>query len=257
VSQRLDGEGLTAMAVIPARFASQRLPGKPLLEAGGAPLIRHVWDRVQSASRVRRVIVATDDQRISDAVRDFGGEAVMTSSVHETGTDRIGELLPILDTDVVLNVQGDEPELDPEVIDRLVGSLEQGPELGACTAACPFPEDEDPTSPDAVKVVTDACGRALYFSRSLIPGSKSRREDLPTPWPLLHLGVYAYRREVLEAFVGSERGSLEAAESLEQLRLLELGIKMGVVMCDRAPAGVDTPADFEAFRARLEGETGE
>lgn len=248
---------LTAVAVIPARFESSRLPGKPLLEAGGRPLIEHVWRRVRQASRIAQVVVATDDARIVDAVAAFGGDGRMTSRSHRTGSDRIGELLPSLDADVILNVQGDEPEIEPAVLDALVGCLEADPDLGVATAACPFPEGADPADPHAVKVVTDRRGRALYFSRALIPGSKPGSEAIGgADWPLLHLGVYAFRRAALETFLASEQGALERIESLEQLRMLELGIGIGVVTCARAPAGVDTPDDFEAFRARIEGLVG-
>ncbi|MEE2712338.1 MAG: 3-deoxy-manno-octulosonate cytidylyltransferase [Planctomycetota bacterium] len=248
---------LSAVAVIPARFQSSRLPGKPLLQAGGRPLIEHVWRRVREASRIERVLVATDDTRIAEAVAAFGGEAEMTSETHRTGSDRIGELLPSLEADVILNVQGDEPEIDPDVLDGLVEILESDPEIGVATAACPFPEDVDPSDPNAVKVVTDRRGRALYFSRAPIPGGKADSTTSPgMGWPLMHLGVYAFRRAEFEAFLASEQGALEQIESLEQLRLLELGIKVGVVTCARAPAGVDTLGEFEAFRARVEGLVG-
>ncbi len=248
---------LSAVAVIPARFKSSRLPGKPLMKAGGRPLIEHVWRRVREASRIGRILIATDDPRIAEAVSAFGGEVRMTSEAHRTGSDRIGELLPELEADVILNVQGDEPEIDPAVLDGMVASLESDPEIGVATAACPFPEGADPTDPNGVKVVTDGRGRALYFSRAPIPGHKpGTKTSGDMGWPLLHLGVYAFRRAEFEAFLAAEQGALEQIESLEQLRLLELGIAVGVVTCAQAPAGVDTPGEFEAFRARVEGLVG-
>lgn len=247
--------GAGAVAVIPARFGSTRLPGKPLLEAGGIPLVVHVCRHVARCRELDGFLVATDDERIRKAVHAAGFEAVMTSPHHATGSDRIGEILPRLAAGVIVNVQGDEPEIEPELIDRLVRRLGEAPEAGVATAAAVFPAGVDPSDPNRVKVVTDAHGRALYFSRAWIPSPP--RDGSPVPgrgaFPLLHVGVYAYRRAALERFLGLPRGELETVERLEQLRLLENGVAIGVVMTGHAPAGIDTPADFEAFRSRVEG----
>ena len=245
--------GLSVVAVIPARFGSTRLPGKPLADVGGRPLIRYVWEAVRRARRIGRVLVATDDERIRAAVAEFGGEARLTSHDHRTGSDRIGELLPEITEDVVMNVQGDEPELDPDLLDELVTRLEDDPSCAVTTAATPFPEGRDPADPHSVKVVTDLGGRALYFSRAPIPGSPEGRQPHR---PLLHLGVYAYRREALVAVLGLQPGQLEVQESLEQLRLIENGIPVGVVRAVRAHKGIDTAPDLEAFRTRLDERPG-
>ena len=174
------------------------------------------------------------------------------------GSDRIGELLPEIDADVIVNVQGDEPELDPALLDRLVGELESRPDLDVATAACPLPNGLAADDPNAVKVVMDAAGRALYFSRAPIPGHRPDREPREgDPWARLHLGVYAYRRAALERFLRLPQSALEQIESLEQLRLLENGMTVGVVTCERAPAGVDTRLEFEAFRQRVESSVGD
>ena len=246
------GTTLSAVAVIPARFASTRLPGKPLLEVAGAPLIEHVWRRASRAGRVSRVLVVTDDRRILSAVRSFGGEARLTSSEHPTGSDRIGEVLDELPEEVVLNVQGDEPEVDPDLLDRLIRRLEEDERLAAVTAAAPITTSELLQDPNAVKVVLDVGQRALYFSRSPIPGSRPGAAQAP-PAALLHLGLYAYRREALRRFLSLPQGRLERQEGLEQLRLLENGMSIGVVLVEQAHQGIDTPEDFEAFRARMEG----
>ena len=244
---------LSAVAVIPARHASQRLPGKPLLTAAGRTLIEHVYRRVAAAARIGRVIVATDDTRIVDVVTAFGGEARMTSPDHRTGSDRVGELLPGLTEDLVINVQGDEPEIASDVLDRLVEALEQDRSLNVATAACPMPESVAFTDPHAVKVVVGRTGRALYFSRAPIPGSKTGTGGITNAdWPLLHVGVYAFRRAALARFLVLPEGDLERIESLEQLRLIENDVTVGVVRCERAPAGIDTPEDFAAFVTRVE-----
>lgn len=244
---------MRAVAVIPARFGSTRLPGKPLREVAGRPLIEHVWRRVSSASRLARVVVATDDERIRDAVAAFGGEVVLTAAEHATGSDRIGEVLPRLDESVILNVQGDEPEIETGLLDDLVERLAREPDLAATTAAAPFPEGASPADPDRVKVVLDVRGRALYFSRASIPGRPSATwgGTAGETSPLLHLGVYAYRRWALERFLSLPRGDLECTESLEQLRLLENGLSIGVVKIARAHWGIDTAADLEAFADRM------
>ncbi len=244
---------MNAIAVIPARFASTRLPGKPLLRESGKYLIQHVCERVATARRIGRLLVATDDDRIADAVRGFGGTPIMTRADHVSGTDRIAEVvagLPAAACEIVLNVQGDEPEIEAENLDRLVARLERDRACDMATLACPFPEGGDPRDPNAVKVVADAGGRALYFSRALIPYPRDDRVDAGPAVHLLHIGVYAYRREFLLELAGWPAGRLERIEKLEQLRVLERGRPIAIELVARAAPGIDTPADYAAFVAR-------
>ena len=244
---------MTAIAVIPARYASTRFPGKPLAKQTGRFLIQHVCEQVARARLVERIIVATDDRRIADAVRSFGGEAVMTRADHPSGTDRVAEVAAGIDCDLVLNVQGDEPEIEPVSLDRLVALLAEDEACPVATLACPFAriDGADPADPAAVKVVLDRRGRALCFSRSLIPYRQAGAMGPENAArPLLHLGVYAYRREFLLELAGLEPTSLERTERLEQLRVLEHGYPMAVAVVDRAAVGIDTPEDYAAFVKR-------
>jgi 3-deoxy-manno-octulosonate cytidylyltransferase (CMP-KDO synthetase) len=247
------------LAVLPARYAAARLPGKPLLRETGKVLIQHVYERARLATKIERIIVATDDVRIADAVASFGGEAMMTRADHPSGTDRIAEVVRALEAtgerpELVLNVQGDEPELDPGSLDRLVERMESDRENPAGTLACAFPENADPRDPNCVKVVRNSAGRALYFSRSLIPYPRDATDASRACW-LLHIGVYAYRRDFLLQFAGWPAGALERVEKLEQLRILERGHSMLVEQVDCASPGVDTPADYAAFVARYRAAT--
>ncbi|QOJ15265.1 MAG: 3-deoxy-manno-octulosonate cytidylyltransferase [Planctomycetia bacterium] len=248
------------LAIIPARFASTRLPGKPLLRETGRFLVQHVVERVRLATSVKRCLVATDDIRIAEAVRSFGGDAVMTRSDHPTGTDRLAEVVSATrdgpgsrDSDVILNVQGDEPEIEPGYLDALVERMAAADaETPMATLACPFPADADPADPAAVKVVLDSAGRALYFSRAMIPhrrGSGAPR----SPGLHLHVGVYAYRRAFLLEYSGWPSGMLEGIEQLEQLRVLERGRRIAVAVVPRAAPGIDTPADYARFVERWRG----
>ena len=241
------------MAIIPARYASTRFPGKALASETGQPLIQHVCQQVSAARLVDRVIVATDDERIRRAVRGFGGQAEMTRRDHTTGTDRIAEVAARLDPsfDLVLNVQGDEPELEPASVDRLVQVMRSQPDCPVATLACEFRRREEAESPNNVKVVIDGRGRALYFSRSLIPYPREPVGPSPAdcPW-LLHLGLYAFRRDFLLEFAGWSSTPLERLEKLEQLRVLEKGYRMAVGVVERAAIGVDTPEDYAAFVER-------
>jgi 3-deoxy-manno-octulosonate cytidylyltransferase (CMP-KDO synthetase) len=244
---------MQVVAIIPARFGSTRFPGKPLAQRTGKFLIQHVYEQVTAARRVDRCIVATDDERIVEAVRSFGGEATMTRADHPSGTDRIAEVVRGLDgtpDDIVLNVQGDEPEIEPAHLDRLVDGLVADGACPVATLACPFPTTTDPRDPNCVKVVCDRRGRALYFSRALIPWLAEHavpRDD--HDW-LLHLGVYAYRRHFLLDFASWESSLLERFERLEQLRVLENGYALTVIVVPHACAGIDTPRDYEQFVAR-------
>ena len=241
-----------ACIVIPARYGSTRLPGKPLLQAAGLTLIEHVWHAAMRCREASQVLVATDDERIAQVVRTFGGDARMTSVDAATGSDRIGELLPVIAAGIIVNVQGDEPDMDPDVVDGLINALRADTTLGVATAAAPWPTGVSVADPNRVKVVTDSRGRALYFSRAAIPHSKTGPVQAEG-WPLLHLGVYAYRRAALERFLALPPSPLEQLESLEQLRLLEDGIAVQVVRASRCPHGIDTEADFKAFEGRVRG----
>lgn len=242
---------MNAVAVIPARYASTRFPGKPLAKETGKFLIQHVCERVRQASSIQAVIVATDDRRICEAVESFGGVAKMTRDDHPSGTDRVAEIAADLDAEVIVNVQGDEPEIEPGSIDKLVAALTRDPDVPIATLACPFPADSDPSDPNAVKVAIDRKGRALYFSRSLVPYPRDAkgRPDAPGDW-LLHLGIYAYRRDFLLKLASLEPTPLERREHLEQLRVLEHGHPIAVGLVDRAAIGIDTPEDYAAFVER-------
>lgn len=239
---------MTAVAVIPARYASTRLPGKPLLKRTGKFLIQHVYEQVRRARRLTDVIIATDDRRIYQAVESFGGRVAMTREDHASGTDRVAEVAAGLNADIVLNVQGDEPEIEPANIDQLVDLLARRSDCSMATLACPFPENADPADPNAVKVVLDSAGSAIYFSRSPIPYPRDgkRLTDFRAEF-LLHIGIYAYRRDFLLQLAGWPVGRLERIEKLEQLRALERRVGIAVGTVERAAVGIDTPADYEAF----------
>lgn len=227
--------------IIPARWASTRFPGKPLVPLRGKPLVQHVWERAGRAKRVGRIIIATDDMRIAEAAFDFGAEVALTSPKHPTGTDRLAEVVRQLKSaPIILNVQGDEPDIAPSTIDRLAEALQDDPKLGMVTAANPLTDPADVQDPNVVKVVTDLAGRALYFSRSVIPYDRDGRGRVRY---LRHQGIYGYRRKVLLAFVKWKPTPLEQAEKLEQLRALEHGIAIGVIVVRRGSVGVDVPAD--------------
>ncbi len=242
-----------ALAVIPARYASMRFPGKPLAADTGKPLIRHVVEQVRQARRVARVIVATDDERIAAAVRGFDAEAMMTRVDHPNGTSRIAQVVDELGDacpTIVVNVQGDEPEIPPAIIDALVDALAADDDVPMATIASSFAADEDPTDPNIVKVIADRRGRAMYFSRSLIPFD---RDGEGRPAPLKHLGIYAYRRAFLPVYVGLAPTPLEQCEKLEQLRVLERGHAIRVVEATAHHHGIDTPEQYAAFVARVIG----
>lgn len=244
---------MAATAIIPARYASTRLPGKPLLRETGKYLIQHVYEQVAAARLVAKCIVATDDPRIVEAVRSFGGSVVLTSPKHASGTDRVAEVAGSLEgstADLILNVQGDEPEIEPGYLDLLVERLEADPASPVVTLAAPFPAGQDPHDPSCVKVVVSRQGRALYFSRSLIPYPREQGSADQAAGSLMHLGVYAFRRDFLLQFAGWEPSPLERIEKLEQLRVLEYGYPVAVERVGRATVGIDTPAEYAAFVAR-------
>lgn len=236
---------MNVICIIPARYASTRLPGKPLLDIGGKPMIQHVVERVRQARLPSRVLVATDDERILAAVQKFGGEACMTADHHPTGTDRLAEVARQLpEADLILNVQGDEPLISPVALDELIEAFAGSPDLQMATLMTPLAE-QDYANPAAVKVVASLDGHALYFSRSLIP--YPRNPDATTRY-FKHIGVYAYRREFLLRFAALEPTPLEKTESLEQLRALEHGYRIRLIETAFQPIGVDTPEDLERVR---------
>jgi 3-deoxy-manno-octulosonate cytidylyltransferase (CMP-KDO synthetase) len=232
----------SVIAVIPARWASQRFPGKVLTDLAGKPMVQWVHERASRAQRVDRVLVATEDERVAECVRGFGGEVVMTSADHPTGTDRVAEAIAGIDADWIVNVQADEPMLPPAVIDALVEDVVAHPEVEMATVGVPMAADDpDLEDRDVVKVVASARGDALYFSRAPIPWARDARpDDAPV---LRHWGIYAFRRDYLERFVKLPQSPLERCESLEQLRALEDGARIRVVRSQQRAIGVDRPGD--------------
>lgn len=230
--------------VIPARWGSTRFPGKILHPIAGKPLIRHVWERCIRAKGISRVVVATDDEKIARAVEEFGAEAVMTRRDHPSGTDRIAEAVAGLrGITHVINVQGDEPLIEPTLIERLAAELRKAPKIAMITAATPFTDQDETANPNGVKVVTGIRGDALYFSRSAIPFHRDREDIASAVVPLLHLGIYGYRRDILRKLVRLAPTPLELSEKLEQLRALEHGIPIRVIRTAHRGTGVDTPED--------------
>ena len=230
--------------VIPARWGSTRFPGKCLHPIAGKPLVRHVWERSLQAKGISCVLIATDDDRIAEAALNFGADVVMTSPDHPSGTDRIAEVASRLKgVTHFINVQGDEPLIDPLLIASLAKTLKRDPKVGMITAATPFGDSKEADDPNCVKVVLDCHGDALYFSRSRIPYHRDAKDKSSAFAPLLHLGIYGYRRDVLRKLVHFAPSPLEQCEKLEQLRALEHGIPIRVVMSSHRGVGVDTPAD--------------
>jgi 3-deoxy-manno-octulosonate cytidylyltransferase (CMP-KDO synthetase) len=235
--------------VIPARYASSRLPGKPLLRETGKYVIQHVYERALEARRSSQVIVATDDPRIVAAVKSFGGNVVMTGRQHTTGTDRVAEVARQLDADVIINLQGDEPLIEPASLDLLVDLMRQHPDADVATLAVPITTHEQWQNPNCVKVVCAPDGRALYFSRSPIPWQRDGEPDFaarPSRF-LQHLGLYAYRRSFLLQLASMAPDPIEQIEKLEQLRVLGLGRQIVVGTVAQAAVGVDTYEDYREF----------
>lgn len=253
---------MPTLAVLPARYASSRFPGKPLAPIAGRPMIQWAWDAARAASGVDAVLVATDDARIAAAVEGFGGRVAMTDPDLASGTDRVAAVAASLDGfDLILNIQGDEPTMHPDTIAALVALMRRDPELPMGTAACPFGSAEELFNPNIVKVVTDDAGRALYFSRSPIPYLRSSQvfqQDF-RPWLApeqlaqfrRHLGIYAYRPEALRRFTQLPTHPLERMEMLEQLRALGAGMAVGVAQTAHLSLGVDVRADVPVVEAEL------
>lgn len=255
--------GVRAVGIIPARWSSTRFPGKPLHPIGGKPLLLHVWERCRQARNLDAVIVATDDMRIAEAAFNWGAEVALTSPRHRSGTDRIAEVArKARQFALVINIQGDEPLVDPQLIDKFVQKLRSDRTIEIITAAHPFGHPQDALSPHQVKVVVDLRGNALYFSRAPIPflpsrsgglqsSEKRERRSTERPSLLRHQGLYGFRREALLQFVKRKPTPLERAESLEQLRALENGVKVHVLITAKGSPGIDTLADAEALEQKL------
>jgi len=243
--------------IIPARLASTRLPRKLLLRETGKTLIQHTYEAASRARRPSGICVATDHDEILGEVRAFGGEAWLTSPDCASGTDRVAEIARRLpDVDIVVNVQGDEPELSGEAIDAAIGLLEERPELAMSTLATPIREREKLLDPSCVKVVFDSRGQAMYFSRSPIPHAREWRDELlddDPPHFYQHIGLYAYRREFLLSLAALPPSPLEQLEKLEQLRVLDAGYAIAVAVVPEATLGIDTPHDYRAFVERQRG----
>lgn len=240
--------------VIPARYASTRLPGKPLLEIAGRPMLQHVFERVQH-SGASEVLVATDDARIADVARGFNADTCMTSTAHRSGTERLGEVVGQAgwdDETIVVNVQGDEPMLPPALVRQVAEGLAGHADAMVATLAYPLKSQAEAADPNIVKVVLDRDGYALYFSRAPIPFHRDGRSSEPDGVGLRHIGLYAYRAGFLRRYVELEPSPLEAAEKLEQLRVLWYGMRIHVGIAAEMPGpGVDTAADLECVTALL------
>ncbi|HTN44966.1 MAG TPA: 3-deoxy-manno-octulosonate cytidylyltransferase [Flavipsychrobacter sp.] len=244
------------LGIIPARYASTRLPGKPLLEILGKTMIQRVYEQAKKAGSLHDVVVATDDSRIFDHVKSFGGHVVMTADVHPSGTDRCREALKLIKGDFayVINIQGDEPMIDPQQIDSLAAVLDGRVELATLIKTAI--DHDDIASHNAVKVVLNTQGEALYFSRMMLPFVKGVEEKnwVTEHAYFLHVGMYAYRKDILEAVTKLAVSSLEKAESLEQLRWLENGYKIKCVLTEIQGQCVDTPEDLEKVKQLLKAE---
>ncbi len=238
------------VAVIPARWKSTRFPGKMLHLLAGRPLIEHVWRRCSRALHLQRVIIATDSERIATVAKNFGAEVIMTSENHQSGTDRVAEVATLLEKEKIfpshfINVQGDEPLLEPKLIERFARFMAKSPDLQMVTAATPLRANHQ--NPNLVKVVLDCKKRALYFSRAPLPFHRDQEDRASIVQPLLHLGIYGFRADTLKRFVSYQPSPLECCEKLEQLRALEYGIPIDVIITNHRSHGVDTPADALAL----------
>ncbi len=238
------------VGVIPARYGSTRLEGKVLAEIGGKPMIQHVWERAGRAKLIDELIIAVDHARVYEAAKRFGAHVVMTSTSHTCGTERVEEAVRKLDCEIAVNIQGDEPFIQPVTIDEAVQPLIQDPSLPMATVMRKITSEEDLQDPGVVKVVTDLNGMALYFSRSLIPYPR-RRENLQA---FEHIGIYSFRKDFLSKFVRMKPTPLEQTELLEMLRVLENGYRIKVVLTsyEGETLSVDTPQDLEKARALYE-----
>lgn len=245
---------IKVVVVIPARYLSTRLPGKPLVSLAGKPMIQRVYERVRLAQRVDRVIVATDDDRIAKAVEGFGGEARMTRADHRTGTERVAEVAAREEAELFVNVQGDEPLLDPVAVDTAVASLREEPAASIATVATPIKTPADIMDPNVVKTVLDFDGNALYFSRAPVPWVRDTASKIQVRH-LKHLGLYVFQRDALLEYPTLPQGELERSEQLEQLRWLENGWKIRVAEVEHDAVSVDVAEDVARVEKLLEGES--
>lgn len=244
-----------AVAVVPARYDSQRFPGKVLADIGGDPLIQWVYERAARAQRVDRAFVATDSEKVEAACRAFTKDVWLSRAPHASGTDRVAEIAREVDAEIFVNVQTDEPMMDPDLVDALIDLLD-GERIDFASAVAPIHEMRDFLDPNVVKVVSDARGDALYFSRAPIPWPRGERLAPDAPWPpglraFKHIGIYAYRRDALLNLAALPRSEAEVAESLEQLRVLDRGWKMRILEWDYKGIGVDTESDLERIRNHI------
>jgi len=254
------------IAIIPARYAATRFPGKPLIEILGKPMIQYVYEQAARCKLIQRIIVATDDKRIFQRVKEFGGEVMMTSSRHISGSDRVAEVAEKVDADIIVNVQGDEPLLEPKMVNQVIELLLEDQSYQVSSLKYPIQSIDELLSHQVVKVVTDKQGSALYFSRSPIPYFKSKEgyissiEQLLNEHPNLikkyfkHIGIYAYRKAFLQLYARLKPTPLELMEGLEQLRILENGYKIKIGKSKYFTIGVDTPEDLEMIVHTLRGE---
>lgn len=250
---RTNLHNMNIVAVIPARYASTRLPGKPLVSIAGKPMIERVWERARQASRVSQVIVATDDDRIAKAVKSFGGEAVLTRADHRSGTERVAEVaVAHPDAEILVNVQGDMPLIDPAAIDAGIEAVRDEEDVMVGTLAVPIGNPAEIMDPNVVKTVLDFDGNALYFSRAPIPWVRDRQAPVHAKH-LKHVGLYVFRREALLEFATFPQGDLERIEQLEQLRWLENGYRIRVVETEHKTVEVDTPEDVKRVEQFLAG----
>lgn len=243
---------MVVTGIIPARYGSSRFPGKPLAPIAGKPMIQHVYERSRIAEGLDRLVVATEDTRIADSVKRFGGESILTRPDHPSGTDRLAEaarILQLSDQDIVVNIQGDEPLVEPSMIQLLITALAGAPQCSMATLAYRSENEREYLNPNVVKVVVDASSRALYFSRAPIPCRRDV-EDSPLSF-LKHLGFYAYRNSFLQIFTQLPPGRLESVEKLEQLRALENGYAIQVALSEMETIGVDTPEDLGRISERF------
>ena len=246
---------MKVICIIPARYGAKRFPGKPLASETGKPLIQHVYEAAAAAKRVDAVAVATDDERIRAAVEAFGGRAVMTHADHPCGTNRVAEAAGAFPAaEIVVNLQADEPELDPALLDRLIEAMQADPSVEVATLAGPLAPDEL-GNPNAVKVALAANGDALYFSRAPIPAARDGEAHRRTP-ALKHFGIYAFRAAALRDYARMPQTPLEETERLEQLRWLEHGRRIRVLVVEQRPGGIDTPESYALFVARYRGTVG-
>jgi 3-deoxy-D-manno-octulosonate cytidylyltransferase len=251
----MNSSAKNVLAIIPARFGSTRLPGKPLASIAGKPMIQHVVERVRQTQSVKSILVATDDERIKQAVESFGGQAILTRPDHRTGTDRVAEVATHVDAELYVNIQGDEPLIDPGTIDAVIGAMLEDDSVQIATPCTAITQPNEIMDPNIVKVVLDFDSNGLYFSRAPIPWVRDTKTTVAAQhWK--HIGLYGFRRDALLEFPTLPPGELEHIEQLEQLRWLENGFHIRVVETDYDAVSVDVPADIERVEKLLRARGG-